>query len=274
MDTINQFGKGALIAPIALRDFRLELAGAVLLPSQFSVKDKVGTIKNQNGSSSCVGQAFSYYVEVLNTIETGQKTALSARDIYSLIYQPQGGSFLKDAANKVCNSGVIPESEASSYQEGNPPSEVYMRSRNDINDQKVEDGKTYLSRKYLTFANNNVEMFKQAIYQGQGCVVACQGNNICWQGEQITTPGIGQSNWAHAIYLCGYDDLTKNFIFVNSWSDKWGNGGFGLLPYSYVASGLVSNPFTLVDVPNAMYISLMSIIKNLKDIIAKLLTKK
>ena len=71
---IEKFGKGAVKQALDLRNYRLEVAiRAVVLPEEYSIKDKVGKIKNQNGSSSCVGQAFAYYAEVLNYIETGKK---------------------------------------------------------------------------------------------------------------------------------------------------------------------------------------------------------
>lgn len=47
-----------------------------------------------------------------------------------------------------------------------------------------------------------------------------------WENEQI----IG----GHAMLIIGYDDLNKFWIIVNSWSDKWGEKGFGYLPYDYL----------------------------------------
>lgn len=38
----------------------------------------------------------------------------------------------------------------------------------------------------------------------------------------------------HAIKAVGYDDATKLFKFKNSWG-KWGAGGYGFLPYAYMA---------------------------------------
>jgi hypothetical protein len=76
----SKLGKGGLISKPKLKDYRLEsLASAVVLPIKFSVRDKVGKIKHQNGSSSCVSQATAYYAEVLNYIETGN-ILLSAED--------------------------------------------------------------------------------------------------------------------------------------------------------------------------------------------------
>lgn len=272
---VSKFGKGAVIIPLTRKDYRLELATAVPLPIKFSLKDKVGKVKNQNGSGSCVGQAFAYYAEVINNIETKEKVELSARDIYSLIYQPESGAWLKDGASKICNSGVVLEKDAVSYDNGNPPSEQFMRNRNDITDEEIENGKTYIALKYLTFDWGNIESYKQAIVQGNGCVTAVESNNICFANAEVLVPdNKSQVDWAHAIYLIGYDDNKRVFEFVNSWGEQWGDNGFGYLPYDYITKGYASNPLTLIDVKNETYIKLTSQIKNIMELIIKALKDK
>jgi C1A family cysteine protease len=280
MIDIRKMGKGAIRQPVKLKDFRFELvAGATLLPKEYSLKNYIGSIKNQNGSSSCVGQSFSYYAEVLNYIETKEKTPLSARDIYSLIHLEEGGAWLKDAASKIRNSGVILEKDAPSYMNGNPPTEDFMRNREDINEQEEEMGMTYLAKTYTTWSNSNFENFKRAIFQGDGCVIACYGNNYCWQNGLILVPDtVKQCDWAHAIFCCGWriKDGIECLEFVNSWGKEWGFGGFGYLPKSYVEKGLVFNPITLVDVPNNTYSTMkktISILKNLIELYKELIKK-
>lgn len=270
---ITNFGKGALIQPTTIRDYRLELAGATILPPQFSLRDKVGAIKNQDGSLSCVGQTFAYYAELLNTIETGVNTPMSARDIYSLIFQFDGGAFLKDAASKICNTGVIPENDAVSYIfDGIPPTEAYMRSRNGITQLSEDEGYNYWAYNYVTWNKTNLDLYKQAIVQGNGCAVACGGNNYAWQNTNILVLDSNvQIQWSHSVLLIGYDDVKKVFIFVNSWGANWGDGGFGYLPYDYITKGYVSNPITLIDLPNGRYYKYMSIFVNLKDRLSKVL---
>ena len=38
----------------------------------------------------------------------------------------------------------------------------------------------------------------------------------------------------HAIVLVGYNDSVQYFKFQNSWSTKWGDKGYGYIPYSYI----------------------------------------
>jgi C1A family cysteine protease len=201
---------------------------------------------------------------------------MSARDIYSLIYQPEGGSYVQDAFKKICNSGCVVEAEAPSHAPDGTSSESFMRNRADITPQEQNDGMTYLAKNYVTWNNTNLDLYKQAIVQGNGCVAVTWGNNACFATDKILMPDTAsQMAWRHGVYFTGYDDTKKTFEFVNSWSNAWGtDGGFGHLPYDYVTKGYVSNPMTLVDVPNGTYVSLMSIIENLKSKILALLKLK
>jgi GNAT superfamily N-acetyltransferase len=41
---------------------------------------------------------------------------------------------------------------------------------------------------------------------------------------------------SHAVLLIGYDREVKRFKFLNSWGAKWGDSGFGYLPFDYFSS--------------------------------------
>lgn len=273
---VSNFGKGGLTKPISLKDYRLENlpAGAPTLPAVFSLRNKIAKIKNQGQSLSCGSQGAAYYAALLNKLETGDDVELSARDIYSLIFQPEGGQYVTDCLKKICNSGVVLENKAVSYQNGNPPTEQFMRNRSDITPEAIEEGMTYWAKKYVTWDNTNIDLYKQAIMQGNGCLVASWGNNYCWQNAEILLPDNPQQMvWRHIIYIIGWDDSRKCFEFVNSWGENWGDSGFGWLPYDYVTKWYVTNPVTMVDVPNGTY-SLMMKLRGLLLNLISLLTKK
>lgn len=59
----------------------------------------------------------------------------------------------------------------------------------------------------------------------------------------------------HAICMVGYDDDTQLFKFKNSWGPRWGENGYGYLPYQYMeleyseafsATDLIGNPNDLI----------------------------
>jgi len=269
---IQKLGKGGLIKNVDLRDYRLEvIPTAFYVPPSFSIKDKIGQIKFQGSSGSCVSQAVAYYAEVLNKIETKRSISMSARYLYSYVFQEPMGSYIKDNMARVCNEGIAEESELPSI----PTTEEGMRSKTGITPEIDEKAKTYIAKKYVTWDNTNVSLYKQAIMQGSGAVVVSWGNDICWQFGDIQLPyDKSQMKWSHGILLIGFDDNKKCFEFVNSWGIQWGYGGFGRLPYAYVEQGYVSNPMTLVDVPNNTYGLLMKLIGLYQNIIRLLLNKK
>jgi C1A family cysteine protease len=40
----------------------------------------------------------------------------------------------------------------------------------------------------------------------------------------------------HALLAVGYEHVQRRFIFRNSWGSAWGDGGYGYLPYAFIAS--------------------------------------
>lgn len=276
MVDISKMGKGGLHLETSIRDYRLELApGVGALPNQYSIRDKIGVIKNQNGSSSCCSQAISYYTEVDNFIETGTKIQHSPHYLYSFVVQLGGGSYVKDNLARLCNNGIALESDIPSYENGNPPSEKFMTTKPVITPDIEDRAMTYVAKNYVTWDSGSLDLYKRAIVQGNGCLVVAQGNNILWRTQNIgLADNQSQMNWRHVIYLTGYDDSKKCFEFVNSWGIDWGDNGFGYLPYEYIIRGYVTNPYTIIDAPNGYYLSLMSILQNLKDKVAKLLLLK
>lgn len=273
---ISKFGKGAIPIPLAIKDYRLELATAALpavLPLEFSLEEHIGKVKNQGSSGSCVAQAFSSYAEVLSKLETGKYVGLSARDIYSLIFIEPEGAWLKDGAAKICKSGVVLEQDAPSYDNGNPPSEQFMRLRDDITQAEIYKGYDFLAKSYFTWNTKNIQKWKEAIIAGNGVVSSFPGANVAWADTNILPILLPQAEWWHAVYICGYSESRKAFRFVNSWSEEWGGNGFGWLPYEYLYRGHASNPLTLLDVPNDTYIKLLSQIMNLYQKIISFIKK-
>ncbi len=50
----------------------------------------------------------------------------------------------------------------------------------------------------------------------------------------------------HCIILIGFDDDKKYYKFINSWGPKWGDNGFGYLPYDYIKNIRLSNEFYII----------------------------
>lgn len=49
----------------------------------------------------------------------------------------------------------------------------------------------------------------------------------------------------HAVLFVGYNDHTRHLLFKNSWGTRWGDRGFGYLPYDYVTNWLANDFWTI-----------------------------
>jgi hypothetical protein len=53
----------------------------------------------------------------------------------------------------------------------------------------------------------------------------------------------------HAVFFVGADQERQLFKFQNSWSDQWGDQGYGYLPFAYVERGLSDDFWALSHEP-------------------------
>ena len=60
----------------------------------------------------------------------------------------------------------------------------------------------------------------------------------------VPMPQHGESHHGgHAVLAVGYDDAARTFLFLNSFGAGWGQGGFGTMPYDYLAHPHLSEDF-------------------------------
>jgi len=73
--------------------------------------------------------------------------------------------------------------------------------------------------------------------------------------ESMETPSVGETGiipmpsgtdkaiGGHCVILTGWDDNKRLFQIMNSWSEKWGDGGFGYLSYDYILTDYLASDF-------------------------------
>lgn len=257
---ISQLGKGALPRLPDPRDIQygdyIAGAPAVDWSRPYDVRTVIGDlpVNNQGGSLSCVGQASSKLAEIAEAFEAKKQTRLSARDVYSRIYVPEGGAYGYRGLSAIVQRGVATEQRVPSYlyPDKEPPTEAFMRTQ-DNSPEAVEEAKVRVAGNYAHLSQNIDEM-AYAIEHQNGIVFGVVGTNEAWNwGITIPRPPqSGESVWYHFVVGVGFKIINgkKHIVVLNSWSEQWGDNGYCYIPEDYITGGWTFNAMTLIDLPN------------------------
>jgi hypothetical protein len=233
---------GLLPDPPDERDFRFEGFGSSVLgvddidwDKGFNAYEalKLSPITQDQGTSqSCVAQATkSYMRRVLHGVAS-LSSELSARFVYAQIHLPNGGAYIRDGVSTAATKGNLREVEMSSYDNGNPPSEGFMRTA--IIDETILNVAKKLDKfsyRMIPGDTGNIDVFAQAIKNFHGAVGGFTGTNEGWCRSVVRPPKTGETKWGHAVDLCGFGKLdvdvdgmkagTKCLFTKNSWGDRY-----------------------------------------------------
>lgn len=230
----QDFGKGAFLSPIDKRDFSYK--GFSAIPYDWSKSFDVGinlTIKNQGQSSSCGGQAGSYYDTVLKALN-GNTDERSAKFIYSQIFVPGGGTYGRSICDLLVNKGCAKEALTPSYEANLPPSEAFMENKADITPQAYADASTAEALAY-TSVPVNIDSIAQAVRDNNGAVILLRGeNNGTWLSAYPKPATTGE--WNHFLYIgkCKMENGIKYLGVLNSWGDTVGEKGWQWLSEGHI----------------------------------------
>ena len=221
----------------------------------FDIEEKIGfvtgnptfkiPVKDQDGSGSCGGQAWSYYNAAFEAVATGTYEERSARYIYSQTYVFPAGSRGRDNSELVKTQGVAQEKLFTSYKNGLPPDEVFMQSKTDMNDSHRADAK---KARALSYANVqiNIDEMAQAIRDNNGMVIGIVGqNNGTWYSKFPQPPTMNQDRWYHWVYVgkAKLIDGKKYIGFINSWGPSIGEQGWQWVGEDYLDLILPGDPY-------------------------------
>ena len=280
----SQFGKGAVRDEIDERDYPYDIVAAAApididWETGFDIRDYLGGdiyFKNQQSSSSCVGQGWSYYVWVFQVIEMMKKYSMdleelriyhpeevdeaSAKAIYSQIFVSGGGASIRDGAKLICDWGAVTDKLVPSNRLDGMTDESFMEDltwKTDAISQiaKILSGKDYRVINAVT----NMDLFAQAIIQNYGVVGGVEGeSNGTWTSERPQPPE--RLGWGHCLYFgaFGTDEFGKFIAFPNSWGnllgETWSKGdpiGYGwqkIYQSYFILNGQwLFNPWTYTD---------------------------
>lgn len=234
------------------------------IPSSMDLKKYCSPVEDQGKLGSCTANAGVGMLEYFERKAYGKHIDASRLFLYKAtrnLMQQTGdtGAFLRTTMNALVLFGVLPE-KFYPYNieefDNEPPAFCYAYAQNYqalkyINLDPPETQKDELLLRIKTnLAAGLTSMFGFTVY------------NSIWNAKDGKIPfpcGKEKVEGGHAIMAVGYDNnlqienpncdkkTTGALLIRNSWGTKWGDEGYGWLPYEYVLKGLAQDWWTLLD---------------------------
>jgi hypothetical protein len=241
MTDISKLGKGAIPDIPDDRDFVIGANPPVDWTTPFILSEPPN--EDQNGSSSCVAQGWSYYHWQLKRLN------FCRRDIYSWIFKPGGGAEIRDGGLRIVNYGQETRENAI---DPNPETESAMESTIGLDPNKEKINQELNSYVLL----KDIDTIANAIKQYSGVVFGVIGSDEGWQNITNPRPPLNtEIQWGHCLYLFGYQMYNgkKAVIAKSSWGTE-GNTTIHYITEDYFINNgtFIFNPWTLIPKGNIM----------------------
>lgn len=237
------------------------------LPSQVDLRAGFSPVENQLTIGSCTANAGVGLLEYFERSASGRSLDASRLFLYKATRNLMGqtgdtGAFLRMTMQAMVLFGIPPEEHwpydiAAFDVEPTPFCYAFAQNYRSIQYYRLdppgqEDPEPLLARIKTNLAAKLPSMFGFTVYASYSQAASAGGAFPMPMGNERRVGG-------HAIVACGYDDKkeiinsapgaspTKGALLIrNSWSDGWGDGGYGWLPYEYVRRGLARDWWSLI----------------------------
>lgn len=229
----------------------------VRLPGKVDYTPKTSPVRNQGDEGTCVAFATaSGMKEYQELLDYSKLIILSPRFIYSECKKIDGmpdeeGTTVRMAMKVIKTKGVC--------QEKLWPYSPHQKT-------KAKKGANVDAKKFcvLGYARIlNLNDLRLSLYSKGPCVIGVE----VFDGFMTTRTGVvplprrtEEPLGGHAICVVGYDDQNRLIKFKNSWSEKWGQKGFGFLPYPYIERYMM-DAWSSVDIEDPNPLTLASVLK-------------
>jgi C1A family cysteine protease len=225
------------------------------LPPTADLRTKMSPVDDQGRIGACTGFSMVGLAEYRARLK-GNTEELSPGFIY-LMELKEDGSLGKDAGSRISTGMKVLQKYGTSPEALHP----YLAPADQLNPANIT---SYLSKlpseAAMTAAAANkingakrigdLNGFKAALAGGQPVAfgVAVYKSFMSDDAKKTGIIPMPASNeellGGHAILAVGYDDAKKQVVFRNSWSPKWGDQGYGYLPYDYFKGGLAGDAWS------------------------------
>jgi C1A family cysteine protease len=211
---------------------RMTTAQKKKLPKSVDYTSKMSAVSDQGDEGTCVGFAtVDGLKEYQEHAEWNKDLQLSVRYVYSNCkkiddWPDEEGTSIRYALKILQKKGVAPDK-----------CWPYKPHQTDGPCEKADElAKPYRIERYVRL--NSLQSMKESLFVNGPFVAGVDVFDSWFQADhdgKVPMPKEGdQLAGGHAICIVGYDDITKEFKFKNSWTAGWGDHGYGYLPYDYI----------------------------------------
>ncbi len=224
-------------SPVQLRAIpyaALPLSGQKL-PASVNLSDKMPPPGNQGNQNSCVGWSVAYALKSYQEkVEMNETLVFSPSFIYNQLNNGQdGGILITDAMNLISQKGAALMSDMP-YNEKDfttkPSKEILEKADkykidvwNQVNVLDIKEVKAHVNAGYPVIIGVTVD---------EGFIT--EGKKK--KADYIWKAVVGKKLGPHAMVVVGYDDSKNAVKVMNSWSQQWGDNGFGWIDYDFFPS--------------------------------------
>ncbi len=245
-------GTGAIDSPHDVRDYKYHrVKGLGMAPVPFDwnagydIEQRLGfpILPEDQGISSACSLNGKRTKEVPLALKAKTFLRLSGHDLYDHIFYPTGGSTMRDIAKWLVQVGIREESVVTSYMNGMPPTEAFMRDRSLSN---AATSPLYKGFGYA-FPKTDIETIACATRDNGVCLIQITGyDNLSWRTTFPQTRIAGAA-WSHFITVGKLKLINgKRFVgILNSWGNV-GEAGWQWLSEDFF-NGLVTNAMVIFD---------------------------
>ena len=247
-------------------------AGASASNTKADISRFDSLIKDQTNIGACVGMGTTGNMESFIRKKFNVSIVLSPRYSYKITRYSMGelynwndsGAFIRSGFGAAVTHGVAPER----YWPWMSRDNTIRNQWNDVPDQlAIPYAMNYRIRKYarldpigytapetLAKVKASIGIDQNPVTFGFTCFSSLFSEETTKTGKIRMRQPIGDEiTGGHCVLAVGYDDTmniagkTGALKIKNSWNTKWGEAGYGWLPYAYILEGAAADFWVILD---------------------------
>ena len=222
------------------------------LPASADLSHFCPEVFDQGKLGSCTANAIAGAMQTSQIRDKETEVNLSRLFIYYNERKLEGtvaqdaGALISDGLKTVSKQGACSEalwtySDGKAKYRVSPTKNCYKEGLNNVVLDKVTALTPDLTTLKTVLAQNIPFVFGILVYDSM------MTNEVAKTGVVPMPSAADNQVGGHALMMVGYDDTKQAFKFRNSWSNMWGQEGYGWIPYDYITDANLSQEFFAID---------------------------